>query len=127
MHAARLFRLRLHIVVILNPGVVLANVQSTIGSTVSDYLSQVGFAGTVQISDLLETIASVAGVDAVRFKTSTDDAVNYAIQRVSDTGTVLTTYALSGRAVDIVLGDEFVPVFDSVVIAVKAANSFGTV
>ena len=130
VHAAQQVRLRLHLVVILDPGTVLASVQTAIGAAISEHLLRVGFAGVVQISDLIEVVAGVAGVDAVRFKTSADDATNYAIQRVSETGTVLSTYSSTDtprRAVDIILGDESVPVFDSVVISVKAQNSFGVV
>lgn len=125
VHTAKQFRLKMSLIVILNPGQVVSTVKPAIEASLANYLSGVGFAGVVQVSDLLEAAASTPGVDAVRFATSTDDAVSYAIQRMSETGTVLTTYATGGRAIDVILGDDSLPVFDSLTLTVKALNSFG--
>lgn len=127
VHAAKKVRLKMNMVLILDPGVTLSSIKSSIDTAISDYLNTVGFAGVVQVSDLLEATTSVSGVDAARFATSTDNPTNYAIQRVSDTGSVLETYATSGRARDIILTDDSVPVFDSLVVTVRAQNSFGIV
>lgn len=131
-HAAKKVRLRLHMVAILNLGQVLSTVQPAIQAALSDYLNGVGFAGVVQVSDLLEAAASPAGVDAIRFKTDSDDPVNFAIQQVSSTGTVLQTFSTNvagqvKRAVDVILGDDSLPVFDSLVLSIKAQNTWGTV
>jgi len=125
VHSAKQFRLRMHLIVILDPGQVSSTVKPAIEANLSAYLSGVGFAGVVQVSDLLEAAAATPGVDAVRFATSTDNPTIYAIQRMSETGSVLATYATGGRAIDIVLGDDSLPAFDSLTLTVKALNSFG--
>lgn len=130
VHTAKLVRLNLHFAVILEPGAVESTVTPEIEGALSAYLDSVGFAGVVQVSDLIEAVATVPGVDAARFLTSADDPTNFAIQRVSSTGSVLTTYATTDavrRAIDVHLSDDEVPVFNDVTLVLKAQNTFGTV
>lgn len=131
VHAAQLVRLRLHLVVMLDPGMVANSVQSDVETALATFLDSIEFAQVVQVSDLLGVVKSVGGVDAVRFRTNADDATHYAIQRVSEDGSIEHTYATSIgtplRAVDVMLEHDQVPVFHSLTFTVKAANTFGAV
>lgn len=131
VHTARLVRLRLHFVVILEPGAVAATVQGQVETALAVFLDTVDFAGVVQVSDLLGVVQGVTGVDAVRFATDADHATAYAIQKVAADGTVQQTYATTSgtpkRALDITLEHDQVPQFHSVTFKVKAANTFGAV
>lgn len=132
VHQARPMLLNLHVAVMLTSGHTSASISPEIEAVLSRYINTVGFGGVVQVSDLLGVIHRVPGVDAVRFLTDDDNATNYAIQRVSPLGNVLTTYATAvgtqvSRAIDVLVGDDEYPVFNSVVIVPKAQNSFGTV
>ena len=84
----------------------------------------------VQVSDLLDVVHDVSGVDAVRFLTDDDDGTDYAIRRVTVDGAAITTYDNGGtpaRAIDVLLKDDEYPVFNDITIVPKAQNSFGTV
>jgi uncharacterized phage protein gp47/JayE len=102
-------------------------VNTQINSDLSDFLDNLGFDTSVQVSDILQVVHNVPGVDNVRFLTSTDNATNYAIGRMSayQVNTLISTYNASGRAVDIMFNDDQYPVFHSTNIVQKAPNTFG--
>ncbi len=127
VHQARSILLNLYFAVILSPGFSSGVVTPMLEAALSEFIDGIGFNGFVQVSDLLAVAHSVDGVDAVRFLTSTDDPTNYAIQRVSAAETVLETYAVAGRATDVRVNDNEVPVLNDVEIVVKAQNTFGSV
>jgi uncharacterized phage protein gp47/JayE len=102
-------------------------VKTEIDVALSDFLSNLGFEAQLQISDVLQTVHNVPGVDNVRMLTSTDSATGYAVQRMSQfsAASVLQTYATGGRATDLQFADDQYPVFHSSVVSARAANSFG--
>lgn len=102
-------------------------VKTSIDSSLSDFLSGLGFDAPLQVSDILQVVHNVPGVDNVRFLKSSDDSVNYAMQQMSkiQTNTPILNYASGGRAIDIQFSDDIYPVFHSTRIVQKAANSFG--
>ena len=111
-------------------------VNQSITTALSDWLGSLGLNANVQVSDALQVVHNVAGVDNVRFLNGTDypgftvgTANNYAvgIQRLTSAGTVQTSYVDSGgRAKDIFLLDSEVPQYGGAVYTQKAANSFGS-
>lgn len=127
VHAARPMLLNLYLAVIFQPGYVAASVQAEMQNALGNFIAGIGFNGVVQVSDLLEVAHRVPGVDAVRFLTSTDDGTHYSIQQVSGAGTIISTYATAGRAIDVIVGDDQVPVLNSVTLVAKAQNTFGSV
>lgn len=126
VHRAKRVWLDVHLVVILDPGYTTAGVRSDVFALLEQAVARVGFNNVLQTSDLLAVAHRVEGVDAVRLVTSTDDATNYAIQRVASDGTtVLETYAdTSGRAIDVVSDDDELPVLNDVTLDRRAANTF---
>lgn len=132
VHQAKPVLLNFYLALIYSTGYNEASVRPSLEAAISNYISGVGFNGVVQVSDILEVAHQVAGVDAVRFLTSSDDPNNYAIQQVSAAGTVLTIYASSitgqiRRAIDVRVGDDSTPVFNSLGLVTKASNTFGPV
>lgn len=132
VHQAKTILLNIYLAVIYSQGYNEAAVRPSLESALSNYIGGVGFNGTVQVSDILEVAHQVTGVDAVRFLTDSDDATNFAIQQVSGAGTVLQTYATSvpgqvRRALDVRVGDDSTPVFNSLGLLTRAANTFGAV
>lgn len=132
VHQARPLYLNLHMAVIYEAGFNEGAVRPALEAALSAFMADIGFSGTVQVSDLLEVAQRIPGVDAVRFLTSSDDATHYAIQRVSATGTVLSTYATDvvgqiRRALDVPVGDHEYPVFNALTLVTKASNTFGAV
>lgn len=102
-------------------------VKTDIDTALAAYLAALGFESAVQASDILNVVHNVAGVNNVRFLTTTDSATAYAMQRMSAwTANVVTqTYATTGRAIDIQFAADQYPVFYSTNIVQKAANTFG--
>lgn len=102
-------------------------VKSDIDAALSAFLTSLGFEAALQVSDILQVVHNVPGVDNVRFLTSTDDATFYAIGRMSlyTTNTQVARYASSGRVIDVQFPGNEYPTFHSTRIVQKASNSFG--
>lgn len=128
VHQAQHVLLNFNLAIILTRGSTLASVEGGVEQTLARYVERLGFTGILQISDIIEVVHGVPGVDAVRFLNSGDDPTDYAIQKMSETGVVLDTFDDGGapaRAIDVLLTDSEVPVFNAVSLTVKAQNSFG--
>lgn len=132
VHQAKSLLLNVSLVAILSPGVSVATAQAQVFSALSAYISGVGFNGTVRVSDLIEVAHQVPGVVAVRISTNNDNALNYAIQSVSSTGAVLHTYSDTandpgaGRAIDVLISDDTLPVLNAVLIDQRAPTTFSS-
>lgn len=128
VHQARAVLLNLYMAIILESGYSFSAVVSDMEQELSNFISEIGFNGVLQVSDLMEVAGRVSGVDAVRFLNNTDDAVNYAIQWVgSDGTTIIETFATGGRADDSIFSDDSYPVLNDLTVIQKAQNSWGQV
>lgn len=94
VHKAVEIPLRLHVAVILNQGYAASTVQSSLDFAANTVLHAAGIGGVLQISDLLNAMADVTGVDAVRFL-SGGDVPSYGITGIVNgaEGVVVTTSA----------------------------------
>lgn len=128
VHLAKPIRLNLYLIIIPESGFSGSGLQEGLVTELRDFIQTIGFSETLQTSDLLDIASGVSGVDAVRFATSTDNATDYAIQRVAnDETTVLETYADgSGRVTEVVSDDDELPVLNNVFVSLRANNSFHT-
>jgi uncharacterized phage protein gp47/JayE len=122
-HQAKPARLVLHIAVMYTPGSNTATVDNEIFRALSRFLGSLGFAAVVQISDLLQAIRTVSGVDAVRFTTSSDNPTAYGIQEVTATGVQIKNWSVGGRPVDVLLKDNQIPVLHDLKIYPRAQNT----
>lgn len=132
VHQARPLYLNLHLAVVYESGFSEATVRPALEAALAAYMGDIGFSGLVQVSDILEVAQRISGVDAVRFLTSSDDGTEYAIQKVSASGSILATYATDvvgqiRRALDVQVGDHEYPVFNALTLVSKATNTFGAV
>lgn len=139
-HAAKIVALRVNLVVQFDALAPQSQTTDNINTALTAFFSARGFDANLQVSDILQVVHGVIGVDNVRLMTSFEQGVNrtaaqgYAVQQVASDGTVIKTFATpdpatagqSSRATDIVLGDNQVPVLHDVAISVRAANTFGT-
>lgn len=111
-------------------------VNQSINAALSDWLNSLGLSATVQVSDVLQVVHNVPGVDNVRFLNGSDypgftvgTANNYAvgIQRLTTAGTVQASLVdSSGRPKDWNFADSEVPQFGGCIFVQKAQNSFGS-
>lgn len=105
-----------------------SSVNANIDTALAALLETLGFGTPLQVSDVLQTVHNVPGVDNVRFLNSTDDATSYAMTQMSTFAAntqVGTPYNASGRAIDVQFPPSEYPVFHSTRIITKASNNFG--
>lgn len=129
VHCGKPIPLRFNLAIMYDRRYDSTAVNTSIDAALSAFLNGLGFDAPVQVSDILQMIHNVPGVDNVRFLNSTDDGTAYAISRMSSyqVNTQLSVYSTAGRARDIQFGDDQYPVYHSSRIVQKAANSFGTI
>lgn len=126
-HCGKRVPLRFNLAIMYDRRFDSAAVKTDIDTALSAFLDSLGFEAALQVSDVLQVIHNVAGVDNVRFLTSTDDTTFYAVGRMSlfTANLQVARYASSGRVVDIQFPGNEYPVFHSTRIVQKASNSFG--
>lgn len=103
-------------------------VNSAMDSVLSQYVSSLGMNAGVQVSDVIQLLHNVAGVDNIRFLNTSDDSPTngIAIQQFALDGTLLTTYTdANGRAKDVYFTDAELPTFGGSRYVRHARNSFG--
>lgn len=90
VHKARPLPLRIFCAVILQPGWTLTNVQTAVDQAASELLASLGIGSVMQISDLLNAIGDVSGVDSVRMLNSSDVSSKTVLAATNATPIVLT-------------------------------------
>lgn len=126
-HCGKAIPMRFNLAIMYDRRFDATAVKTTIDSTLADFLNSLGFDAPLQVSDILQVVHNVPGVDNVRFLNSGDDGANYAMQRMSayQNNVPLATFASTGRVIDVQFADDQYPVFHSTRVVQKAANSFG--
>lgn len=126
-HAGRQIPIKFHFAIVYDRRYDSSTVNTAIDSALSAMVNGLGFDAQLQVSDVLQTVHNVPGVDNVRFLTNSDDASNYAMQQMSvySPGTAVSVYASGGRAIDVTFGDDQYPVYYGSRIITKANNTFG--
>ena len=130
-HAAKQVRLALNFAIMYSSSYERGAVQAELDRTLATWMNSLGFRSVVQASDILAVAHGVAGVDNIRFlnslETSTGEADDWGIQRVSANGTHLYHFASGAspqRAKDIVLAENEVPVLFDIRYLTKAQNTW---
>jgi uncharacterized phage protein gp47/JayE len=133
-HQAKLVELRLSLAIMYEPRANQPVVNSEIDRALGEHFVRAGFQGRVQISDLLQIVHNVPGVDNVRFLHGGDHAgynsaapngYTVGVQRMVE-GVVTQSFVdATGRPSDLRFGDGELPVFHSAVKVLRAENSFG--
>lgn len=126
VHAGVAVPMRLNVALVYERNVDQNAVNSALAAALSSFINALGFNAAMQISDLVQVMHNVAGVDNIRFLNSTDDGTNYAVQSVKADGSYNTPYNTGGRAIDHYFDDASYPVYNSIRIVTKAKNTFGT-
>jgi uncharacterized phage protein gp47/JayE len=127
VHTGKQVQVRFNFAIVYDRRYDSTAVKTNIDVALAALLTGIGFSSQLQVSDVLQTVHNVPGVDNVRFLTSTDDGTNYAMQRMSnyDPTVLQNTYATGGRAIDVVFSDAHYPTFLSSRVVIKANNTFG--
>jgi uncharacterized phage protein gp47/JayE len=125
-HQGKQVQLRFHFAIMYDRRFNPAQVNTAVDTAIASWLSSLGFAANLQISDVIQVVHNVPGVDNVRFLTSTDDSTSYAITQMSpfQANYQVGVYSNVGRAVDILFDDATYPVFHSTRIVQRGINNF---
>jgi hypothetical protein len=134
-HQAQVVLLKFSVAVMYDRTAYPAQVNQAMDAALTSWLNSLGINSVVQVSDALQVLHGVPGVDNVRFLNGTDyagftvgAANSYAvgIQQLSTTGTVLQSYIDSnGRQKDIVFTDSQVPQFGASLYVQRSQNTWG--
>lgn len=123
VHAAKLRYFNANLVVMYTPGFSPAAVEADIYTALSKFMQVQNFGAIIQLADIVNTVADVSGVDAVRIARNSspvDDSTYYGIQEVNKTNTtILNTFTN-----DFALLDSQLPVLNSVKFYRKAQNTW---
>lgn len=135
-HQAMQMALRFSMAVMYDRNAQPAQVNQAMDAALTGWLNGLGLDSTVQVSDAIQVLHNVPGVDNVRFLNGSDfsgfssgTANNYtvAMQLMNSDGLISTTYIDgSNRARDVVFTDSQVPVFGASFYSQRAQSSFGT-
>lgn len=119
VHAATERYFIVNLITMYSPGFAQDAVDSDISTALTSYFQNLSFGSIVQISDILELVHEVSGVDNVRLAVA-GDGVPYGIQEVSESGV-----AIGGPFTkDFELADCELAVLDGMVSNRKAQNTF---
>lgn len=135
-HQAASVRLRFSLAVMYDRISYPPQVNQSMDAALSGWLNGLGLNSVVQVSDVLQVLHNVPGVDNVRFLNGSDwpgwtsgttNSYQVGIQQLSSTGTVISSYVDStGRPKDVFFTDSQVPQFGASLYQQKAGNSFGS-
>lgn len=126
VHAGIPTRYRFHLAVVYMQGFDSSTVNTAIDTAISNLVLALGFDSSLQISDVLQAVHNVPGVDNVRFLNSGDDGSHYAIEQISSSGVATGVVSqIGGRAADVYFDDAHYPLFDSTRILTKTRTNFG--
>jgi uncharacterized phage protein gp47/JayE len=123
VHAAKLRYLNVNLVTMYTPGFSPAAVEADIYTALTNFLEQQNFGAIIQLADITNVVADVAGVDAVRIARNAspvDDSTYYGVQEVDKTGVNL----LNTFTNDFAFLDSQLPVLNSVRFYRKAQNTW---
>lgn len=122
VHAALERYFRVALTVMYTPGYSKTAVDVGITTTLTDFLERQQFGAVIQVSDILEVVHEVPGVDNVRLTTSVENGTIYGIQEMAANGTTI----LSTVTTDFTLQDSDLPVLNNIVTLAKSQNTWNT-
>lgn len=125
VHAGIAQNYRFHLAVVYTRDADPSTVNTAIETALSNLVAPLGFDSALQVSDVLQAVHNVTGVDNVRFLNSGDDATNYAMQLIYPDGSTGPVSQIGGRAADLYFDDAHYPQVDSVRIITKTRSNFG--
>lgn len=120
VHSAVERYFNVNVIVMYTPGYTKTNVDSAIATAVENFFGLKNFGDSIQISDLLEAIHSVPGVDNIRLARSAD-GIAYGIQEVAVDG--LTPINVPYTS-DFSLMDSDLPVLNNIVLSQRTQNTW---
>lgn len=123
VHSATERYFKVFLTIMYTPGFSTTAVDSAISTALTSFLERMNFGAVIQISDILDVVHDVPGVDNVRLTTSTENATSYGIREVNLSGANIG----SPHTNDFALQDSDLPVLYSVTMLPKSQNTWSTI
>lgn len=120
VHAANRRYFTLNFVIMYAGGFNASSVETAINTALLSFLEGLAFGSVIQVSDLVEVVHSVPGVDNVRLATASD-GVSYGIQEVAMDGQTQIGYP---TIKDFILNDSDLAVLNSVILHRRSQNTW---
>jgi uncharacterized phage protein gp47/JayE len=120
VHSANERYLNVNLVIMYTAGFSKAPVDTAIVASLTNFFDRQLFGSVIQISDVLEVVHEVPGVDNVRLA-SPSDGVAYGIQEVALDG---TTFIGGPHVTDFFLADSDLPVLNKIVASQRSQNTW---
>jgi len=126
VHGGKIVQYRYHLAIVFDRTYDQSTVTTNVNTALAAFINGLGFNSAMQVSDLLQVIHNVPGVDNARFLNNTDDGTHYAMEIILPSGATGAVASSGGRAIDVYFDDASYPLFHSTRIIAKARNNFGT-
>lgn len=120
VHVATLRYFNVNLTVMYTPGFSSVSVDQAITVALGVFLSKQLFGAVIQVSDILEIVHGVPGVDNVRL-TGNTEAISYGIQEISSDGVTLVGAPYTN---DFTLQDSDLPVLNSISTLKRSQNTW---
>jgi hypothetical protein len=96
VHTAKFRSFRVNLIAIYNNGFVTSSVNAELTNNLEDFFNQQSFGAIIQINDIVQIAYQTSGIDNVKLATSSDATaygfVNYGIEEIDESGTVINRY-----------------------------------
>lgn len=120
VHSATERYLNINLIIMYTGGFGKSAVDTAIEATLTNFLEKMYFGSVIQLSDIVEIVHEVPGVDNVRIATSSD-GIGYGIQEVALDG--ITPIGLP-HTTDFFLQDSDLPVLNRVIASQRSQNTW---
>jgi uncharacterized phage protein gp47/JayE len=127
VHAGKRMYFTLNLAVVYLATYNVTSVNTAITTAVTSMINGLGFDSSLEISDLLQTIHNVPGVDNVRFLTIAENGTHYGLEEVTNSGTLITNHSTGSpyyRPTDVFFDDRTYPFLYAINFVTKARNTF---
>lgn len=127
VHAGKRMYFTLNLAIVYVPTYNVASVNTAVTTAVNTYINGLGFDSALEISDLLQAIHNVPGVDNVRFLTIAENGTHYGLEEVTNAGTLITNHSTGSpyyRPTDVFFDDRTYPFLYTINFVTKARNTF---
>ena len=120
VHGAQERYFDVNLIIMYTPGFTSTSVDTAIATALASFMERLNFGTVIQISDILDVVHDVPGVDNVRMATPADN-VPYGIQEVALDGLTTIGFPYTG---DFALADSDLPILNEVIVTKRSQNTW---
>ena len=120
VHGAQERYFNVNLIIMYTPGFSTIATDTAISTALSDFMERLNFGAIIQMSDILDVVHDVPGVDNVRLAMPSDN-VPYGVQEVALDGITNVGYPYTG---DFALQDSDLPILNSVITTRLSQNTW---